>query len=267
MNNHSGEAPSLETGISFGTLELRIARDDDEIRAAQRLRYRVFYEEMNAIPTAAIAAERRDIDDFDSVCDHLIVLDKKRTGDNAIIGTYRLLLRSVALRHGEFYTAQEFNISNLLAVDGELVELGRSCVDTRFRRGAVVQFLLRGLGAYVEQHDIQVMFGCASLPGTDPAQVELPLSYLANYVAAPDRLRPRALDHLYEEMRRLPVEAFDEGEGLASLPPLIRGYVRAGCRFGDGAVIDHQFNTIDVCTMLDVSEVTNRYGRRYRPQN
>ena len=258
------EKPPLETGIALGPLELRLVRDESELRAAQRLRYRVFYEEMRARPIGSMAAERRDFDAFDDICDHLIVRDTKRSGDGAIVGTYRLLRRSVAQRHGGFYTAGEYDIARLLAVEGELVELGRSCVDMNYRAGAAAQALLRGLGAYAVQHDIRIMFGCASLHGTDPDRLALPLSYLAYHLAAPEALRPRALERLYVEMARLAFDEVDPGEGRASLPPLLKAYARAGCRFGDGAVIDRQFNTTDVCVVLDMATVENRYASRYR---
>ncbi len=257
----SGTTP-LEAGVMLGPLELRLARGADEVRALQRLRYRVFYEEMKATPVGSMAAEGRDFDDFDDICDHLIIRDTKR--DGAIVGTYRLLRRSVAERHGGFYTTGEYDISRLLSVEGELVELGRSCVDMNYRAGAAVAALLRGLGAYVDQHDIRIMFGCASLHGTEPDALALPLSYLSYHRAATEALRPRALDRLYVAMERLPREEVDAAKGLASLPPLIKGYVRAGCRFGDGAVIDRQFNTTDVCVVLDVSAIADKYGKRYR---
>ena len=254
---------SLSAGIMLGPLELRLVDSEAELLAVQRLRYRVFYEEMSARPSARVAAEKRDFDEFDDICDHLIVRDTKRSGDEAVVATYRLLRRSVAARHRDFYTAGEFDISRILATDGELVELGRSCVDLNYRAGAAVQALFRGLGAYVAQHDIRLMFGCASLHGTDPDSLALPLSYMAYHLAAPEKLRPRALDHLHVDMRRLAPEEVDAAKGRASLPPLIKAYARAGCRFGEGAVIDHQFNTTDVCVLLDVSIVENRYGRRY----
>jgi len=254
----------LDEGLQLGQLVLRLARNDAEVHAAQRLRYRVFYEEMAAKPVGSMAAEKRDFDSFDPVCDHLLVLDSELgSGPEAVVGTYRLLRRSVAERHGEFYTAGEYDISNLLAVPGELVELGRSCVDARYRSGATVQALLRGLTAYVDQYDIRIMFGCASLHGTDPAELALPLSCLYHYLLASEELRPRALDHLYVEMNLMAKDDVDVRRGMASLPPLIKGYARAGCRFGDGAVVDEQFNTTDVCVVLDMLEVTNKYKQRF----
>jgi putative hemolysin len=254
----------LDEGLQLGQLVLRLARNEAEVSAAQRLRYRVFYDEMAAKPVGNMAAEQRDFDDFDPVCDHLLVLDSELgSGPEAVVGTYRLLRRSAAERHGQFYTAGEYDIARILAVPGELVELGRSCVDARYRSGATVQALLRGLTAYVDQYDIKIMFGCASLHGTDPAELALPLSCLYHHLLASEELRPRALDHLYVEMNLMAKDDVDVRRGMASLPPLIKGYARAGCRFGDGAVVDEQFNTTDVCVVLDMSEVTNKYKQRF----
>lgn len=257
------ETAPLDAGIRLGPFELRMARNEADVLAVQRLRYRVFYEEMKARPIGTMEAERRDFDAFDEICDHLLVTDSKRSGEDAVVGTYRLLRRSVAEKHGRFYTEDEYDISKLLAVEGELVELGRSCVDMNYRAGAVVQALLRGLGAYVAQYDIGLMFGCASLHGTDPDELALPLSHLHHHLRAPEHLRARALESRYIEMNRLPAEEVDPKAGAASLPPLIKGYARAGCRFGDGAVIDEQFNTTDVCVVLDLKAADDKYRARY----
>ncbi len=255
---------ALSKGLRLGPLELRLVDSEAELQAVQRLRFRVFYKEMHARPTPRMTELERDFDAFDDICEHLIVRDTTQGSDAAVVATMRLLRRSVLPADCSFYTAGEFDISRLLAIDGELVELGRSCVDMNYRAGAAIQALFRGLGAYVVQHGILYMFGCASLHGTDPDSLALPLSHMAYHLPAPAVLRPRALDHLYVDMKRMAPASFDTAEGLASLPPLIKGYARAGCRFGDGAVIDHQFNTTDVCVLLDVSVVEGRYGRRYR---
>ena len=264
MISGSSDRGALSKGLRLGPLDLRLVDSEAELRAVQQLRFRVFYKEMKARPTPRMTELERDFDAFDDICEHLIVRDTTQGGDAAVVATMRLLRRSTLDPARAFYTAGEFDISRLLAIDGELVELGRSCVDMNYRAGAAIQALFRGLGAYVVQHGISYMFGCASLHGTDPDSLALPLSHMAYHLAAPADLRPRALDHLYVDMKRLAPDTFDAAEGLASLPPLIKGYARAGCRFGDGAVIDHQFNTTDVCVLLDVSVVEGRYGRRYR---
>jgi putative hemolysin len=255
-------------------LEVRLAIDAAEIAAAQALRYRVFYEEMTARPNAEMRAARRDFDRFDAVCDHLLVRDPGLgDGPEAIIGTYRLLRGAVAARVGGFYSAGEFDLAKLLAGPGETLELGRACVDARYRTRATMQNLWSGIARYVFAHDIAVMFGCASLPGTDPQAVAGALSYLHHHHLAPPELRPSALPALYQRMDLLPAEqvreddaaaALDARAALAGLPPLIKGYLRLGGFVGDGAVIDRQFDTIDVCIVVAVDRVTDKYFNHYR---
>jgi putative hemolysin len=271
-----GAAPDASdgTGLVAGTLEVRLARDAAEIDAAQALRYRVFYEEMAARPTPEMAARRRDFDRFDAWCEHLLVLDHKLgEGAQAVVGTYRLLRRSVADRNEGFYSATEFDIAKLIAIPGELLELGRSCVDARYRTRPTMQLLWSGIASYIFRHDVRVMFGCASLPGTDPAAVAAALSYLHHYHLAPAEICPRALPERYVAMDRLPANrvnaadataALDARAVLAGLPPLIKGYLRLGGLVGDGAVIDREFNTIDVCIIVVTDRVTDKYFNHYR---
>ena len=135
----------------------------------------------------------------------------------------------------------------MVAYPGEILELGRSCVDAAARNRPTMQLLWRGIAAYVFHHQIALMFGCASLPGTDPDALAVPLCYLYHHHLAPPALRPRALPERYVDMRRLATDAYRSGAALAELPPLIKGYLRLGGFVGDGAVIDRQFNTTDVC--------------------
>lgn len=267
-----GAGPS--GGITAGTLEVRLAATAAEIEAAQALRYRVFYEEMSADPTPEARASRRDADRFDAWCDHLLVIDHKRgEGPAGVVGTYRLLRRDAAARAGGFYTQTEFDIAPLLAVPGPVLELGRSCVDAEYRTRPTMQLLWQGIASYVVQHDIRVMFGCASLPGTDPDVLAPSLSYLYHYHLAPPSLRARALPGRYVEMNRMApaeidtetaVAQLDARAALAALPPLIKGYLRLGGLVGQGAVIDPQFNTTDVCIIVVTDRLTDKYINHYR---
>lgn len=250
--------------IRTGDFELRLAENQTEVEAAQALRYRVFYEEMAAHPTADMAAVRRDFDGFDEHCDHLLVIDHRHgTGAAGVVGTYRLLRRSAAARAGRFYSAAEFDISPLQAHAGEILELGRSCVGANHRSRAVAQLLWRGVADYVLYHNITLMFGCASLPGVDPERLAIPLSYLYCAHLAPPGLRARALPDRYVAMNKLSADAFDHKAALESLPPLIKGYLRLGAFVGDGAVVDEQFHTTDVCIVVKTDWVTGRYYRHY----
>jgi putative hemolysin len=250
--------------IVAGPLQVRLAESAVDIDAAQALRYRVFYETMGAHPLPGMARLRRDSDPFDEICDHLLVLDHSRgDGAEAIVGTYRLIRRDAAQRCGRFYSAAEYDIARLISYRGELLELGRSCVDPSYRTRPAMSLLWSGIAAYVFHYDIALMFGCASLPGTDPDALAAPLSYLHHHHLAPARLRPRALAERYVEMNRLAAAAVDPIRTLAALPPLIKGYLRLGGFVGEGAVIDEQFNTTDVCVVVKTDLVAEKYSRHY----
>ena len=251
--------------LRAGHLAVRLAEDEAEIGAAQRLRYRIFYQEMAARPSPEMAAQGRDFDPFDEVADHLLVIDTTRgAGPDGVVGTYRLIRREPAQRMGGFYTAAEYDIAKLIAFPGEVLELGRSCVDRTYRTGSTMQLLWRGIATYVFQHDIDVMFGCASLPGIDPDALALPLSYLHHFHLAPRDLRPIALPERFTDMRRLEAGQLEPKAALGALPPLIKGYLRLGGFVGDGAVIDHQFHTTDICMVVKTDLVTQKYYRHYQ---
>jgi putative hemolysin len=247
-------------------LELRLTRNRDEIEAAQKLRYRVFYEELGAVPTDAMRVARIDADGFDAVADHLVVVDVERGSDRqpCVVGCYRVLRESVARECGGFYTAREFDLAGVRCVDGEVMELGRSCVEPEYRTGAVMQLLWRGIADYVDGHGVGLMLGCASLPGTDPEAAAMVLSFLHHNTLAPEGLRPRALADRFVQTDRMPAEAIDVRAALKRLPPLLKAYLRMGGMIGEGAVIDRQFNTIDVCLVLPTERVRANYQRHYR---
>jgi L-ornithine Nalpha-acyltransferase len=250
--------------IRSGPLQVRLAETAADIDAVQALRYRIFYESLGARPLPEMLRRRRDFDRFDNDCDHLLVLDHGNgRGSNPVVGTYRLLRRAAARRLGGFYSADEYDIAPLVAHEGEILELGRSCVDAAYRQRPAMQLLWNGIAAYVFHYDITLLFGCASLPGTDPDMLATPLSYLHYYHLAPSALRPRALSERYVDMRRLSFGAIDPGRALSALPPLIKGYLRLGGFIGDGAVIDEQFNTTDVCILVKTDLVTAKYSRHY----
>jgi L-ornithine Nalpha-acyltransferase len=267
-----GRLESWPVLASAGAFEVRLAETESEVEAAQRLRYRVFYEEMSAVPSPEMRADRRDFDRFDAFCDHMLVIDRGVTDDDgqpAVVGTYRLMRDVDAARAGGFYTAGEYDIAPLLKQLGgktKLVELGRSCVLKSYRsKPATMALLWRGIAVYNERFSLDLMFGCASLAGTDPQALALPLSYLHHFHAMPEGLRVRALPELYVEMNRMPKEAIDAKEALRSLPPMIKGYVRAGASIGQGAVIDRQFTTTDVFIYFPVAKLDARYKSRFAP--
>ncbi|HUB44751.1 MAG TPA: GNAT family N-acyltransferase [Acetobacteraceae bacterium] len=261
-----------ESGLPFpelraGNLGVRIAVTPAEIDAVQALRYRVFYRELGASADDETARTGRDRDRFDAIADHLIVVDHAiDAGADGVTGTYRLIQREATAQLGRFYSADEYDITPILNFPGRILELGRSCVDSAYRNRVAMQLLWRGIAAYVFHYQIDLMFGCASLPGTDPDMLGTELTYLYQNHLAPPALRPRALPHRFVEMRRLRPEAVDSRRALVQMPPLIKGYLRLGGFVGDGAVIDRQFNTTDVAVVVKTDLVTDKYYRHYERQ-
>ncbi|KAF0100922.1 MAG: hypothetical protein FD144_3028 [Rhodospirillaceae bacterium] len=250
--------------VVAGDFEVRLAQTTAEIEAAQALRYRVFYEEMTAQASPEMKALRRDFDPFDEVCDHLLVLDRRRgEGPEGIVGTYRLIRRAAATKMGRFYSSAEYDIQKMIDYPGEVLELGRSCIERDARNTATMQMLWRGIALYAYHYNIQVMFGCASLPGIDPEQHAQALSYLYHNHLAPPEIRVRALPSRYVNMDMLERGSYDPRKAMARVPPLIKGYLRLGGFVGDGAVIDHEFNSTDVFIIVKTELVTEKYIRHY----
>lgn len=250
--------------ISIESVEVRLAQSEEEIRAAQHLRYKVFYEEYSATPTEDMAAQRRDFDSFDDVTDHLVAIDHSKSDiQEKIVGTYRLLRQDIAQKHGEFYTSSEYNISSLVNCGEPLLELGRSCVLADYRTRPILQKLWEAIVDYTFRHDLGLLFGCASLHGTDINALALQLSYLHHFHTAPDKFKAVAVKNRYIDMNIIPKSDIEIKQAFKELPPLVKGYLRAGAYIGEGAVIDHQFNTTDVCIILPVHQIADRYKNHY----
>ncbi|MBB4005299.1 GNAT family N-acetyltransferase [Aurantimonas endophytica] len=258
--------PAAPTLGRIGQLEVRLARGPAEVKAAQQLRYRVFYEEMSAQPSKFQKMTRRDRDGFDRYCDHLLVIDQARPGPIAerIVGTYRLMRSDVAALAGGFYTAQEFDIAPMLArhAGKRFLELGRSCVLKEYRGKRTVELLWQGIWSYVIAHDIDAMFGCASLAGTDPDALAARLAFLREHASAPAEWHVRALPSRGTFLSGS-VQIADPRRALSDLPPLLKGYLRIGGYIGEGAVVDHQFGTTDVLVVLPRERINPRYIGHY----
>ena len=248
--------------MKWGTLEVRLAQSEEEIKAAQKLRYEVFYEECGAQPDETMALLKCDVAHIDNFCDVLLVIDHAH---NKIVGTYRFMLREAAQHYGSYYTATEFEISQLIAYPGQIMELGRSCVHKNYRTKPTMQLLWRGIGAYIQLNQVALCFGCASFIGTDVSKYRQALSYLYHHHLAPPELRAHVIPAHFQDMNLIPQEDIDQKEALRQLPPLIKGYLRLGGFVGDGAFIDYPFNSIDVCIVVKRETVTERYSQRYGP--
>lgn len=245
-------------------IEVRLARTSAEIDAAQKLRYQVFFEEWGANADAASLASGRDVDAFDPLMDHMIVIDHARSPVlGQVVGNYRLLRRERLGRHGIFYSSSEFDLAPLLDSGESVLELGRSCVLREYRSQHVLRLLWEAIAGYVADHQIGLMFGCASLRGTNPDALREELSYLHHFHLAPPSLRPCAVGPSRIGMDLMDKSAIDPRRARARLEPIIKGYLRVGASIGEGAYVDHQFNSVDVCIVLPTAQLTQRYRRHF----
>ena len=248
-----------------GHLELRLAQDGRDLAAAQRLRYVVFVEELGGDGPLVDHAGRLERDTFDAVFDHLILIDRRRdpaTLDD-VVGVYRMLPSDRVGAADRFYSESEYDLGPLRASGRRLLELGRSCVHPDHRGGSAMFHLWNGLADYVQERGIEVLFGVASFHGTDPAPLAQPLAWLHHHHLAPPALRVSARPEHRQEMGLLPEAALDRKAAMLATPALIKAYLRLGGFVGDGAWIDHAFNTTDVCLVMDTARMSDRHRAYY----
>ena len=257
ISKHTSEAPVLGR---LGNLETRLARSKDEIRAAQGLRYEVFYSEMGATPNETIKLIQRDTDEFDRYCDHLLVVDVS-TNPHRIVGTYRVMMQNQAILAGGYYTQKEYNLAPLFAANpsARFLELGRSCVLSDYRNKRTMELLWHGAWSYAVENKIDIMFGCASFPGVDPKDVVESLVWLSENAAMDSHENCESTAISGFSIRELQSDNVNLRAAMSGMPALLKGYLRLGAKIGSHAVIDHQFGTIDVLVVLKVADINPRY--------
>jgi L-ornithine Nalpha-acyltransferase len=246
-----------DSGPSFS---VKIAETEAELRATQALRYEVFVRELGGTGTLVDHESGLERDRFDPFFDHMMVSDDA-TG--RVVGVYRLLRSDQAKALGQFYSEDEYDL-NLLRTSGRnLLELGRSCLHPDYRGGMALYHLWNGLYDYVASHGIDILFGVASFHGTDIAPLANTLSVLHHNHLAPPDLRVRALPEHFQRMDLVPQEQTDRRQAMLNTPALIKAYLRLGGFVGEGAYIDHAFNTTDVCLIMDTNRLNERQRRIY----
>jgi len=245
--------------------EVRLARGAEEIRASQRLRYAVFVEELGGAGPLIDHENRLEADEFDPLYDHLVLIDTTRPEDDLdrVVGAYRLLRSDRAAEIGRFYCDAEYDLTPLRASGRRLLELGRSCVHPDHRGGAAMLMLWNALADYVLVHEIEILFGVASFHGTDVAALKMPLAWLHHHHLAPDGLRPRVRDGHFQSMDLVAKADLDRRTALEQMPNLIKAYLRLGGFVGEGAFVDHPFNTTDVMLLMDTQAMSEKHREFY----
>lgn len=245
-------------------LFVTLARNQADVEAAQRLRYQVFVQELGGNGPMVDHAAGLERDEFDDRCDHLVLIDRSRdaAGLSHVVGVYRLLPDKKAAA-GKFYCDDEYDLTRLRDSGRRLLELGRSCVHSDHRGGTAMYLMWNALADYVLDRGIEVLFGVASFHGTDASALAMPLSYLHHHHLAPEALRVTALPDRFQRMDLVPADRIDRVAAMKATPALIKAYLRLGGFVGDGAVIDHAFNTTDVLLMMDTTAMSERHRGFY----
>ncbi|QIZ79274.1 GNAT family N-acetyltransferase [Thalassovita gelatinovora] len=251
--------------MSAPQFSVKLAETEAELQSAQHLRYRVFVEELGAGGALVDHDQGLEKDQFDPFFDHLILRDEAREGDASqqVVGVYRVLRSDQAVKAGQFYSEDEYDLTVLKNSGRKLLELGRSCLHPDYRGGVAMHHLWTALAAYVFEHEIEVLFGVASFHGTDLHSLAQPLSMLYHNHLAPEDLRVRAQPDHYVDMNLVPNDQLDRRRAMLEVPALIKAYLRLGGFVGDGAFVDHSFNTTDVCLIMDTKRLNEKQKNIY----
>lgn len=241
-------------------LEARLVRGGAELHAAQQLRYRVFVRELGGEGDGVDHRRQVESDAFDPFCRHLVLIDHARP-ERGVVGVYRLMDGAGAARAGRFYSETEYDLGPLRSSGRRLLELGRSCLDPDYRGGSGMMHLWTALARLVVDEGVDLLFGTASFHGTDVAALAQQLSALHHRHLAPPDIRPRSL--AFQPMDLLPEAGLDRTAAMLAMPALIKAYLRLGGFVGEGAFVDHAFNTTDVCLVLDTARMNPRQRAIY----
>ena len=244
---------------------VRLATTPEDLAAAQALRYQVFVRELGGDGPLVDHAAGLERDELDPHFDPLTLAARRIDPATLthVIGAYRIMPSERRASVGRFYSETEFDLTPLLASGRHLLELGRSCVHADHRGGTAMFHLWNGLADYVLDRGIEVLFGAASFHGTDIPALAQPLSYLHHHHLAPPEMRVRALPPHRQEMDLVAPASLDRRAAMAATPALIKAYLRLGGFVGDGAWIDRDFNTTDVCLVMDTGQMSARHREFY----
>ena len=247
--------------IIFKNFTIKIAESNFEIKKAQSLRYKIFFKEKKIKKKSFKFLLQRDYDFYDKISDHLIIIDNNREIRDNVIGTYRLLRGNCAKLYRGFYTEQEFDISNLKKnfSSKDILELGRSCVHPQYRSGIILKLLWQGISNYIKMYKIKILMGCASFHGTNPSKFKDEFSLLYESYRLPEDYDVKSLQSNEISFNK----NINHSTTLNKLPPLIKGYLRAGGMVSENFYIDREFETIDYCVIMLTEKIVSRYQNKF----
>jgi len=241
---------------------IKLAENQEEIEAGLHLRYKVYCQEIGAVILDKYLEKEIEFDDLDQYCDHLILIDNSVEGQlkDKVVGYYRLIQKEAADKVGGFYSTHEFDISDFLNnYKGKVLELGRTCVLPKYRNSATMNLLWKGVAKYIEENNIDAMFGCVSAPGLDCSAYKEGFSFLYHNYSLDYSIT--AKDGV--SMNMMKNEDIDPKQAIKNLPPLIKGYLKVNAKFGQEAFVDYDYNLTDIFVMADIKNADEKYKKHY----
>jgi putative hemolysin len=246
--------PTYDIEIETGNYRLETAATMNDLLEVFEMRHQIFLEDTGA---ATEESDGYDVDEFDSICDHIIIRSKET---NKIVGTYRVISSHYS---DSFYSQTEFDLDQFLNTPGPKLELGRACIHHGHRNGAVIDLLWRGIGEYIKLTGSQYLFGCSSLKITDPMEAKAVMGYLGEDDKLEDCFSIRPIGKFDMDLENVHQGKMDASDIKGLIPPLLRSYFTAGAKVYGEPALDLDFKCIDFLTILDVNNLTSGYKRRY----
>ena len=248
--------PTFELDIETKQYRLQTASSMKDLLEVFELRYQIFLEESGAADLED-ARDGYDVDEYDSICDHIIIKDKE---NDRIVGTYRVIS---SLYSEDFYSQSEFDLDEFLMAEGEKLELGRACIHHGHRNGAVIDLLWKGIAEYIQLTNTRFLFGCSSIKITEPSEAKRLLDYLSEDNNTCDDYKIRPIGKFNMDLDGIHSANLDDSECKSLIPPLLRSYFTAGSKVFGQPALDLDFKCVDFLTILDMREISNGYKRRY----
>ena len=245
--------------------EIRFTKNKDELIESQRLRHKVFIDEVGASNKKKVES-KIETDKFDDYYKHLVIIDHEDPAlhpKGKIVGVTRIMLSDEIHNDIGFYCAQEFNLSPIISTQKKCLEIGRTCIDPVYRNTLILHYLWIEIGAYCSTNSVELLFGVASFKGNNVNKISMALSFIHNEYLAPSEIRPKALKAGFIAMNIIQKNAINKLNALKQMPSLLKSYLRLGAKVGEGAFIDKELNTIDILIIIDVLKMTKKYKVYY----
>ncbi len=247
--------------METGNLIAKLATNSDELEASKILRHRIFRERNNESFDQSSNSQYLDYDGYDKLAEHIVIIDRQRLIDgsqNYVVGTCRLIIGDFSDGPNHFYSNSEFMIESLVKFEKRFLELGRTCLDPKYRDGRGLYLLWLTFLRYISENKIEIVFGVASFKGVSPEKFAHALSFL-HYHHLSQEKNVTARSEGFVALNQLSKEDINLRKAHKQLPSLLKTYLSCGGWVGKGAFLDKVFETLDIFVSVEASDILRKY--------